>query len=242
MATAHGRKADPLPASSWYVIRGTPDPLSPARQDRLTHLFGTYWKPIYRYVRASWGKSIEECREVVQAYVSAALETDLILPYGLQNGGFRRFVKQSLVTFLVDRRASVGRRPMKPESEAIAFDPAEAEGPGSDPGPGSPEEVFDRQWARELVARSLERMHRELRDDGNEVIFRIWEHFEIHPTSPRPPSPEAAARVLGLPEEEMLGHLDTARSLLDELLVELICDTVATRTEAQQELRELFGT
>lgn len=241
MATVHGRKADSLPGSSWYVIRSTPDPRSPARQDRLTHLFGIYWKPVYKYARASWGKSVEECREVVQAYFGAALETDLILPYGLQNGGFRRFVKQSLVTFLVDRHSSRG--PGKPVSDVVAFDPAEAEGPSSvvDLRRGTPETVFDRQWSRELLARSLERMHRELRDDGNEIVFRIWEHFELHPTSPQRPHPDAAAKTLGLPVADTLAHLETAQSLLDEFLVETIADTVASRTEAQQELRDLFG-
>jgi len=245
MATVHNRMvgADSLPQSSWSVIRSTSDPLSPARQDRMTHLLTLYWRPVYRFVRASWGKAPEDCRQLAQDYFVAALETDLIATHGLQNGGFRRFVKQSLVTFLVEKYADSGKPRARPPRDVIAFNPAEAESPSLalDQKRFKPEEVFDRQWAREIAARSLERMQRELRDDGNEIVYRAWEALEVHPTSPQAPTPEAASRILGLPVPELMSHHETAQGLLGELLVESVADYVATRPEASQELRDLFG-
>ncbi len=237
------RRPEPLPGTSWSIIRATPDPLNPVRQDRMAHLLTQYWKPAYKFVRAALGKGASDCRPLLQAYYTRVLETDVIAAQGLQDGGFRRFHRQSLVAFLVEHYGPAATSKLQSVPDAILMNPAEAETPSlaADIAKYTPEKLFDRQWAREVLQRSLDRLRRELREAGNEVRLQAWEAIELHPESPAAPEPATVALKLGLTVEELEAHRLGLPMELDEHVAETVAETVANKAELLAELRELFG-
>ena len=98
--TKMGGSGHAFPQTNWSSILSIPDPASPERRERLNRLLQQYWRPVYKFVRASWGKSNEDSKDLAQAFFMHVLETDLVSRYDKEKGRFRHFLKGSLRNFL----------------------------------------------------------------------------------------------------------------------------------------------
>ncbi len=149
-----------FPPTMWSAIVSAREGGGSAAQKSLERLARAYWQPLYLFVRRS-GHGHEEARDLTQGFFAHLLSRDFLKNLRPEAGRFRGFLVRSLQRWLCDqfdRRTAAKRGGGEvPVSLEVL-----GEGQGAPTAPEeSPERAFDRQWAREIVARAVAALQRE---------------------------------------------------------------------------------
>src|SRR5437867_1694847 len=64
--TSMGGNRDAFPETAWSAFLSTGGSISPDQRDAFRRLCTLYWRPVYKYVRATWGKSVDDAKEITQ--------------------------------------------------------------------------------------------------------------------------------------------------------------------------------
>jgi O6-methylguanine-DNA--protein-cysteine methyltransferase len=104
----------------------------------------------------------------------------------------------------------------------------------------SPDDAFDQQWARDVVAGALETVRRRLQAEDKAAHLRVYEAYELHPPG-KAPSYEEVAAALGLSVAQVTNYLHTVRLRLKQAVAELVRDTVTNDAELAEELLEILS-
>jgi RNA polymerase sigma-70 factor (ECF subfamily) len=209
---------------------------TPACRSALEDLCRAYWFPVYALARRR-GLDPEAARDATQEFFARMLSRDGFAQARRERGRFRAFLAQSLRNFLADEWAKTMAEKRGGGRELLSLDAEAAEGRYLDTCTlDSPDRLFDRQWAEQLIATAHSRLRAEYEQAGRNgwltVLDRVGEPGA-------PPLAEEAER-LGVPLNTLKSHLRRARLRQGEILRALIAETVATPAEVEQELRHLL--
>jgi len=108
----------------------------------------------------------------------------------------------------------------------------------------TPEQEFDRSWARELLQNALEAFHKECERQGKPHYYAVFERHVLNPEEHGEPTYCHTANALGMSESDVANHLHRAKELFAATLRRLIRQTVACAREVEEELadfRQWFG-
>jgi RNA polymerase sigma-70 factor (ECF subfamily) len=207
----------------------------------LESLCRLYWFPLYTFARRQ-GRSHHEAEDCTQDFLARLLADRGLQRARPEHGRFRTFLLAALGNFLVSdwRRTQAAKR-------GSGQTPIRLGTPGEDI-PFSedirdlaltPEQAFDRSWARALIDRAVHELRVDYEKSGRAEIFDkmaplIWgaEHgdtFTRHATQ------------LGLSVNSFTVALHRARRRLGERLRAIVAETVADPAEIDAELRHLVS-
>jgi DNA-directed RNA polymerase specialized sigma24 family protein len=192
--------ADPMqtiwgfPATSWSLVRRVREGGASAADERaageaLDVLCRAYWRPLYAYARGR-GLGRADAQDAVQEFFAAALRRDFFARAEAGRGKLRSFLLTAFQRVLIDRaeRERAEKRTPPGGWAEGDFEAAEAEwartgaggggvgeagGMGEPGGAGnvSPDVAFERQWARELIARAVGRVAERYAKEGKAGVF-----------------------------------------------------------------------
>lgn len=164
----------------WSVVLNARTGSDEGRQNTaLASLCGTYWPPIYTYVRRA-GHSQHDAEDLTQEFIRRLLAKDFLANVSPVNGKFRSFILTSLKHFLINerQRAAAAKRgggitpvplDVGPEEDFLHSEPASHE---------TPDALFDRRWALGVLERALARLRAEFEAAGKLVQFeRLRSHL-----------------------------------------------------------------
>ena len=225
--------------TNWsMVFRAGADDSSIARA-ALGALCDAYWYPVYAMVRR-YGHGPTDAEDLTQAYFTRFLEKGWVKELRPEHGRFRSFLLVSVRNFLnneKDRERAVKRGGGKHfvELDGVVAEKRYALEPVDS---ATPETLFERTWAEELLARVLER----LRED--EVAAGRGDRFEQLKGHLTGDVPTRAYGDLAAEWGVSAGAVRVAAHRLREaygrLVREEIAATVADPTEVGEELRHLL--
>src|SRR5438093_13718508 len=89
--------------TSWSTVPAAREASTNASREALEALCGTYWYPVYAFVRHQ-GVDAEDARDLTQAYFTRLLEKGYPEDYDPERGRFRVFLKTSVRNFLSKER------------------------------------------------------------------------------------------------------------------------------------------
>ena len=242
--TSIGGRQEAFPETVWSSILSDRGPDPTRRHEKLNRLCSLYWRPVYRLIRAAHGKPVEEAKDLTQAFFCRLLEDDgFVERWRPEDGRFRHFLKGALNHFLIDAGRESSRLRRGGDRALLSLDVTGLETGQAlpDPKAGSPDAVFDRQWARDVVAHSLARLRETLAAEGKEEVFRVYEAYEMGAADPESVSYRQLAERFSISEPQVTNHLHNARRRFQDILVEELSASVTTREELERELRELFS-
>lgn len=235
-----GGPQEAFPETAWTSILRDPD--SPRSREALNELCLRYWRPVYAFLRAAGGRTVEDAKDLAQEFFQHVSEGEFLSRYRPERGRFRDFLKGSLRRFLsrVDRdrrrlKRGGGRAPVSLDAEAM-----ESAEFLADLTQRTPEEIFDLQWGEELLRRSVEILETRLREEDKEIYFRVYREYDLAPAGSEPTYGDIARRC-GLKPHDVENYLSAARQKLQGILAESISDYVTGRQELMEELKELFS-
>lgn len=229
----------------WTMVLGAASGSDTTRAGlALEELCRTYWRPIYGFVRRQ-GHSAHDAQDLTQEFFRRLLAGGSLGGVDPARGRFRSFLLASLKHFLANewdkvrtlkRGGGVSLVPL--EAADLAGDTDAEGGPAAGTGV-TPERTFDRQWALALLDRVLARLREEHVAAGKTAFF---EHLRPTLTADRTVLPYAVLGTqLGLSEGAVKVAVHRLRQRYRELLREEIADTVGSRSQVEEELRDLFA-
>jgi RNA polymerase sigma factor (sigma-70 family) len=233
----------PRPAfvtTHWSVVLTARDENSSKSSEALEALCRTYWLPLYAFVRRQ-GRSPHDAQDLTQEFFARLLEKDYLKSAEPDKGRFRTFLLVALKRFLAnewDRQRAQKRGGTNP---VVSIDQELAESRvAAEPANLQPDLLFDRQWARTLLDRTMARLLEEYVASGRAKLFELLRSCLAREESALSYA-EIAAR-LNLTEAAVKMAVQRLRARYRELLRSEITETVASEDEVEEEIRHLFST
>jgi RNA polymerase sigma-70 factor (ECF subfamily) len=203
--------------------------------ERLCHL---YWPPIYAFIRRR-GHLPEEAQDLTQEFFARLLAGNLLGVADEAKGRFRTLLLTAVCRFLINEKE--WRQARKRGGGAVHLsleaDAAE-EGYHVEPAdPATPETIYERRWAENVLETVLAQLRQEFEVAGQGERFELLKPFLAG--EPRLPSGADIGARLGLSESAVYSAVHRLRHRYGELLREEVAYTVGSAEEVEQELRHL---
>jgi RNA polymerase sigma factor (sigma-70 family) len=240
LETTLGGSREQFPETVWSSVLAEPDPAAPGAQAARDRFFALYWRPVYRYIRTAGRAPIEDAKDLTQEFFGYFLEGGLLAKYREEKGRFRSFLKGVLRRFLSEARRDGAAQKRGGGRTIVSLDVTDLEGAFLAGGGGTPEEAFDRQWARDVLTESLAELRKALTEEGKRECLRVYEAYDLAPSQDGP-SYGDLGRSLGLTEHQVRNHLDTARERLERIVRARLARGVSSPRELADEMNELFS-
>jgi len=237
--TANG--AVPFATTHWSVVLEAQGE-SPAAEEALERLCGTYWQPIYGFVRRQ-GIRPEEAEDLTQGFFALLLERRDLDSVRKEKGRLRSYLLASLKHFTADRwrREMAVKRgrgqgliPLEELRANERVDPVFARAADT----LNADQLYERRWALALMEQVFRRLKDEYRITGNGALFDWLK--QLLPDEPGAPSRAEIAAKLGMTENALRQAFRRFRHRYQVLLREEIGHTVVTTSEIEDELRHLI--
>ena len=241
MSNEHAIKRDPaFTATHWSQVVAAADASSPRAAEALAQLCGTYWYPLYVFIRRQ-GIDAEEAQDLTQAFFARLLKKNFIAAAAEEKGRFRSFLLVALKRFLINEREHNQAQKRGGGQPLISLDDTEAEGryrlePADEL---TADRIYERRWAVALLDQVMLGLRREYAAEGREEWFDALKLFLYDEKSPV--SQAGIGRRFGVSESAVKSAVHRLRTLYRERLREEVANTVANPSEIDDELRHLLA-
>ena len=210
---------------------------SPQSRQAIEELCRLYWFPIYAFLRRA-GHDRQQARDLVQGFFQYLLERDLLGKADPERGRFRSFligIVKNYVRGEHDKEQALRRGG---GVDIVSIDEEVAEGryahePSTEL---SPEKLFDRRWALQVLEQAMERLQAEYARTGMKELFTELQPYltgdgesSFAELGARLNRSEGAARVL----------VFRLRERFRQLIRAVIADTVSDLEQVEMELKHL---
>jgi RNA polymerase sigma factor (sigma-70 family) len=229
--TAIGGAADRFPSTQVSLLQAASSggALTAEAMERIAAL---YWKPVYRFVRHKFRHSNEDAKDLTQSFFASAVERDFFQRFDPSRAAFRTYVRMAVERFAANEYAAAQRlkRGGGLEFEAVEEHAATTE---------SPEEIFEREWRRQLLQLALEDLRGECERTGKSAQWSVFEAHDLAEAD-RPSYAELGARH-GLRETQITNYLAWARRTLRALVEDRLRGVTAGERELREEMRRVWS-
>jgi len=208
-------------------------------REALEELCRAYWYPLYAFVR-SRGYSAADAQDLTQAFLARIVETDGFASADRERGRFRSYLLGAMKHFLANewRRSQTQKR--GGQVQFVEWDALDPEGryAGTSKQSVDPEHLFDREWALQTIAGTLQTLGDEMARAGKSKQFDALKgSLSGEDDVPRA---EIAAR-LNMSEGAVKVALHRLRRRYGELLRTTIAETVCNEADLNDEMRYLVA-
>lgn len=213
---------------------------SPQANQALAQLCQNYWIPLYAFLRKK-GHQPAEAEDIVQAFLATLIEKASLAAADPNRGRFRSFLISSLQNFVGHLRDQelAQKRGGNVKKFSLDFRSAE-EAYHREPWTNlTPEKIFDRQWAIDLLNGVLSHLADEYAKSGKARLF-----VRLRPALTGDADSVGYAEIaseLQLSVDAVKMAASRLRKRYREVLRQNIADTVASPEDIDDELRQLFA-
>jgi DNA-directed RNA polymerase specialized sigma24 family protein len=225
-----------LPETRDTLVAALASDTSADRARALDLIARAYRDPVVILLSLRWRLAREDAEDLAQEFFAAAMEKEWFRRYDATRGRFRPFLRSCLDDFVRSSFRDATRQ--KRGGGVIHVDIAEAE-PGR---PAEADALFDREWARSVLAISCDRLRDECEASGKQVAWRLFERYDLTdaPDESRPTYATLAAEV-GEPVTQVTNHLAWARRRMREQVLATVRSLTGDEREYRDEVRALLG-
>jgi len=199
--------------------------------EALERVSALYWKPVYRFIRVKFRKNNEDAKDLTQSFFATALQRDFFARFDPEKASFRTYVRMAVERFAATEHAAANRQK---RGGGIEFEPVEDQPVAAE----SPEQVFEREWQRQLFALALDDLRAHCETCGKQVPFAVFEAYDLT-GGDRPSYVDLAARH-GIAETSVTNYLAWARRMLRQFVTERLRGATAGDRDLRDEMRRLW--
>jgi RNA polymerase sigma factor (sigma-70 family) len=203
--------------------------------EALDQVAALYWKPVYKYIRLKWHKDNEEAKDLTQSFFASALERDFFQQFDSRKASFRTYLRMALNRFAANEHAAAHRQKRGGAVSIAALDSEALRCAVTE----TPEDVFHREWQRQLFTLAVEDLHAQCRETGKQLQFQIFEEYDLA-DGDRPGYAELALRH-GISATALNNHLAWSRRMLRGYLTDRLRGVTSGSRELRDEMRAVLG-
>ena len=238
MSSGEFSKNGHFPATRWSLI------LAKAEEANLEELCRIYWGPIYGFLRRT-GRSREDAEDLTQSFFAQISAKGSLPTVDASKGKLRSFLLGALKRHLVDdQRAThtlkrggrvehlplaISERDLEEMDQKYAAEPADEE---------SPDRLFDRAWALNVLERAHERIRQDYQNAGKGKEYELLKEALA---TVRDIDRTVVAKSLKVAEGTVRVLVHRLRQNFRAALKQEISETVETREQVSAELQHLMA-
>lgn len=227
-------------ATSWTNVIAAQQSGSPEAAAALEKLCGTYWYPLYGYLRRK-GNDPHKAQDLTQEFFYRLVKENYLGAVDRRRGKFRSFLLAALNHFVSNQRdyeqaLKRGGRTTTVSVDDTTFETRFQREPALQL---SPEKIFERNWFYSLLEQALARLREEQAASGRAQVFDELKSFIVEDTDSG--DYKAAASRLQMTPNAVAVTVHRWRDRYKKLVHEEIVRTVADESEVEEELRRFFA-
>ncbi|MBI2933895.1 MAG: hypothetical protein HYY16_19800 [Planctomycetes bacterium] len=212
-----------------------------SQRDALDELCRQYWKPVYVYLRLIRRKTVEDAKDLTQAFFLWLMESDALEKYDPQRGRFRQYLKGVLHRFASYQERSLHRLKRGGGVRTVPIDDvAPLESVVAASGTIEPGRAFDQAWAVTVSIRAIDRVRQRFLEGGKGLSFRIFEDHILTPSEDAPMLVDLAKR-LGMSEAAVRKHLFIVREAVRAEIHAELAEMARDERDLEDEWNVLFN-
>lgn len=229
-----------FPTTRWSLIALARDGSLDQRQKALEDLCQLYWLPLYAFCRKK-GYSPADAEDATQDFLVSFLERGDFNRSDKSAGKMRNFLLKSFSNFLLNEYRARTRQKRGGGHASLSLQDLESEGryhaiPSENT---TPETIFDRAWAFELLDFVLEQMENTFRQKNMTAEFDALSPY-LNPVGDEPAYSEVANRLdIGVGAVKTMVH--RFRRQYRELLHSVVRETLVEDADVEEEIRSLIA-
>ena len=211
------------------------------RRVAFSDLVDGYWKPVYKHLRLTWHLSPETAEDLAQGFFAEAFEKAWLERFDPEKARFRSFVRVCVDRYAMNARQTEARLKRGGGATTVSLDfaTAERELPSESPADQDPDARFQQEFVRDLFARALAALRRELAAGGRDSHFALFERYDLAHEDGL--TYGQLAGELGLTTTQVTNRLAQVRRRFREIALDDLRALSGTEAEFRREARELFG-
>lgn len=232
-----------FPATDWGLLGDIRGSNTEAKRAALDILIRRYWKPVYLFLRHS-GREEEAAKDSTQAFFTDWIESDSFAKAAQNRGRFRSYVLTSLKHFVANEHRAANAQKRRPAAGLLSLDELmdRTDVPFEPVDDMTPEMIFDKSWASEVIQRVLRHYEQECKTTDKLVHYDIFSRRIIKPILEGADESSYAdlAREHHITERQAANLLSTAKRAFQRLLREEIRLYAESEAEVSEETRAIF--
>lgn len=211
-----------------------------AAQEALGDLCQTYWYPLYAFIRRS-GYMREDAQDLAQEFFARLLARDWLAQVDESKGRFRSFLLAALKHFLANELDKARALKRGGALQFISLDGVTAETHYQlEPGHvESPDKIFERRWAIQILDQALVSLQQEHVHEGKSVVFDTLKDC-LAGSRESIPYAELAPR-LGVSVGALKVMVHRFRGRYRDLLRQQVARTVDEPSQIESEMQHLLA-
>lgn len=213
---------------------------SPEGRRALADLCETYYEPVAAFLRCEL-RDADAARDLSHDFFAGMLSGGSIVGAEQERGRFRSYLLGAVKHFLSHRREAARRLKRGGGAESFSINDTDADEARSlqDKVGLSPDAAFDRQWAVTVLARALEALRRQCREESMETLFDAVKPLLSGDAAHGEQSGLAESCAMSLAAFRMAVH--RLRKRLRQCVKTEIAGTLADPAMVQEEMQALFA-
>lgn len=229
-----------FPTTHWSVVLKAGEESNAAAASAMEALCRSYWYPLYAYVRRK-GHTPGDAEDLTQGFFARLLQKNFLSTVDQRKGKFRSFLLASLEHFLAKEWNRAHRVKRGGLCQFISMDQFDGEEryrlePRDN---RTPEALYDRSWALAVLSTTMTRLQEEYEREGKGEVFAALKAFLSG--DPDEQRYEDIGSRLGLSYGAARVAVHRLRTKYGEVLRDVVAQTVATREEVDEELKQLLA-
>lgn len=226
-----------FPTTEWSMIAAAQGAETPDARIALERLCGTYWYPVYAFIRSRTAQAAD-AEDLTQGFFASLLSNASIESVSPERGRFRAFLLASAKNYLAGQRERGLSQKRGGNATFLDFDAAGRRYAIEAVSGSDPEREFERHWALTTVELAEETLRREYVSAGKAVIF---EALLPYLRAGEGPPYAGAAAALEISESAFKAAVLRARRRFGRILTRQIANTVGSNGEgATDEVKYLL--
>jgi len=144
-------------------------------------LIKAYWKPVYKYLRFKWNKDSDSAEDLTQGFFAVAMEKEFFKKFDPALARFRTFMRTCLDRFVAKEHTAASRlkRGGNIEILSLDFENAENEIANYPATSESPDDFFNKEWARSVFSMAVERLNEHFVTLDKKIYFDLFERCDV---------------------------------------------------------------
>ena len=207
-------------------------------------LVEAYWKPVYKYLRARWRVAPADAEELTQELFARAFEKRFFEAFDPSRARFRTWLRVCVDGLVGHERQAAGRLKRGGGLTLLSLDFTSVEGDVRDLAlrdDVDPDAWFQQEFTRELFARAVAALRRDLTEAGRHDQLALFEACDLAEVGGgERPSYRELAEQYGLSVTDVTNRLAAARRRFRGHVLALLRETCVSDEEYESEARALF--
>lgn len=197
-----------------------------------------YRAPIVAVLRLQWQLDIADAEDLAHDFLAQALSKQWLARFNPAKGRFRTFLRSCLSAFASTAHEAATRLKRGGGALHVPLDQA-----GDVAAPNAvAESVFDREWARSVLAISLESLRAACDAADKRIAYDVLVARDVDGSElPEPPTYQALAARFNVPVTQITNHLNWARARFRACVLDTLRSLSGSDAEFRAEARALLG-